>query len=83
MTKTAPQTPQEMKEKIKAFREGASFQKQKRSPTPNPLSIIITILSDLLGGLLVGAGLGYVCVEYLGAHKIYFAIFIYLNAPKL
>ena len=72
-------TPQEMKEKIDAFREDAFSSSKKRSTVSNPLNIIITILSDLLGGLFVGAGLGYLLVQYLGAHKIFLAIFILLG----
>lgn len=72
-------TPQEMKEKIDAFRQDAFQKNEKRSPVASPLNIIIIILSDLLGGLLVGAGLGYVAVTYWGAHKIFFAIFILLG----
>ena len=72
-------TPQEMKEKIDDFRKNVFAQSEKRPVASNPVTIIITILSDLLGGLLVGAGLGYLCVTYLGAHKIFFAIFILLG----
>ena len=72
-------TPKEMKEKIDAFRQAAFQKNEKQSSVSGSLNIIITILSDLLGGLLVGAGLGYLVVTYLGAHKIFFAIFILLG----
>ena len=72
-------TPQEMKEKVNAFRKSTLSKPEKRSTVSSSLNIIITIISDLLGGLLVGAGLGYLLVKFFNAHMLVFAIFILLG----
>ena len=79
MDETTSRTPQEMKEKIDAFRNGNSKSSKGRSSVSAPVSIIITIISDLLGGLLVGAGLGYLLVKFFNAHMLVFAVFVLLG----
>ena len=79
MDEKISRTPQEMKEKINAFRDGNSQRSKGRSSVSAPVSIIITIISDLLGGLLVGAGLGYLLVRFFDAHMLVFALFILLG----
>ena len=79
MDETTSRNPQQMKEKIDAFRNEGSSRSKGRSSVSAPVSIIITIISDLLGGLLVGAGLGYLLVKFFDAHILVFAIFILLG----
>ena len=79
MEDTTSRTPQQMKEKIDAFRDDALSHSKRRSSVSAPVSIIITIISDLLGGLLVGAGLGYLLVKFFDAHMLVFALFILLG----
>ena len=77
MNETETKTPQEMKEKIESFRKLAFPPKQQA--VSGSVAVIITIISDLLGGLLVGAGLGYLFMKLFGAHKIVLAIFVLLG----
>ncbi len=78
MTNKPHLTPDEMKEKIQLFR-GRLNSVPKHKGVSSGLNIIITVISDLFGGLLAGGGIGYLFYRFLGAHLIVLAIFILLG----
>ncbi len=79
MSDKQPLTPQQMHEKIDAFRQKALIGKSKKASVSNSAGIVITIVSDLLGGLLVGAGIGWVIFKIFDTHLIVMGIFVLLG----
>ena len=79
MSDKQPLTPQQMHEKIDAFRQKALIDKSKKASVSNSAGIVITIVSDLLGGLLVGAGIGWVIFKIFDTHLIVMGIFVLLG----
>ena len=79
MNTTQPQTPEQMKEKINTFRQSAFVRVSKKSNVSYSVNILITVLSDLLSGLLVGAGLGYLIYKSFNVHIGVVALFVLLG----
>ncbi len=79
MNEKAPENSQQMKEKINAFRQRAFAKTHKKAPVSTSLNVIITIFSDLLAGLLVGAGVGYLLYSVFDMHLSVLGIFVLLG----
>ena len=79
MNNTKARTPEEMKEKIDSFRQQIFVSGSKKSKVPYSVNIVITVLSDLLSGLLVGAGIGYLIYKFFDVHIWIIAFFVLLG----
>ena len=79
MNNQPPKTAQEIKEKITSFQNGVLVKNAKKSKLPYSLNIIIMILSDLLSGVLVGAGIGYLLYKLFAFHLLIVAVFVLLG----
>lgn len=73
------QSAEEMKEKIDAFQEKAFSKKSKKTQMSYSVNVIITVLSDLLSGLLVGAGIGYLLYKLFNLSVVVLAVFVLLG----
>ncbi len=65
----------EIKAQIEALREKLPSSSKKSMETSG-LNLSIMIISDLAGGLLVGAGIGYLLYALLDVHLFVFALFV-------
>ena len=79
MNNRMAQTPQEMKEKIDSFRKTVLSDYSKKKNKSHSFNIIVTVLSDLLSGLFVGAGIGYLFYRLLDMHILVVGIFVLLG----
>lgn len=66
----------DLKERIDAL--SRRFEKKERSNNDN-IQMLFEVFSDLFGGLLVGAGLGYLIYVLFDTHLIVLAVFILLG----
>ena len=79
MNNRTAQTPQEMKEKIDSFRTEVLSDCLKKKNKSHSFNIIVTVLSDLLSGLLVGAGIGYLFYKLFDVHFGVIGVFVLLG----
>ncbi len=70
--------PKEIKARIEALRKQLSSSKTKAADASG-FALSVMIVSDLAGGLLVGAGIGYVLCALFDAHPAVWAVFILLG----
>ena len=79
MDNTKPKTPQEMKEKINSFQHEVFVCGSKKSQVSYSVNVVITVLSDLLSGLLVGGGIGYLIYKLFNLQIWVVALFVLLG----
>ena len=76
MNNKTVQTPQEMQEKINSFRKTVLSDDTKEKTYSHSWNVIIIVLSDLLSGLLVGAGIGFLLYKFFDLHVFIIAFFV-------
>lgn len=67
---------EELKKKIDNLKSEISEPQKKQT---NSVAVLITVISDMVGGVLVGAGIGYLCQKFFGWGKLSFAVFLILG----
>ncbi|MBO7332350.1 MAG: hypothetical protein J6U64_01640 [Alphaproteobacteria bacterium] len=67
---------EDLKKKIDLLKSEVS---ETQTKSQNTVGVLIGVISDMVGGLLVGSGIGVLCVKFLGWIKISFAVFLILG----
>ena len=66
-----------LQEKIEKVR--SSLKETRTKESTERVGIVLIVLSDLLGGLLVGCALAYILCHFFGAHVIWGGLLILLG----
>jgi len=66
-----------LQEKIEKVRSSLKETRAERST--ERVGIVLIVLSDLLGGLLVGCALAYILCHFFGAHVVFGGLLILLG----
>ena len=70
----------EIKKKINDFHQRVFVSSApKKQSASHSVGVIITVLSDLIGGLLVGSAIGWLLYRYAGAHILVLFLFVLIG----